>query len=345
MADTGGVDVGVVGFGRAGAAVAVALAAAGHRVVGVSARSERARERARRHLPASRLLPAHELAAAVDVLLLAVSDDAIAPVAAEIAVNAPVPALAGGSDAAAGDEQAAAAGPDGPGGDGPRPGLVVAHLSGRHGLAPLAPLAERGAARAAIHPIMTMAGDDPAADAEHLRGTTFGLTADPAAAALAHRLVGDIGGRAVDIADADRTLYHAAIVFGANYLAALAGASADLLAGLGVPRAREAIAPLLRVSLDNALRTGDAATTGPVRRGDAGTVAAHLDALRAAGPGLVPSYVTLAELTATRLTSAGLLPAEAAAALRRVLGQAAEGITTAGQPPPRRPALDPPPPR
>jgi predicted short-subunit dehydrogenase-like oxidoreductase (DUF2520 family) len=288
-------DVGVVGFGRAGAAVAVALATAGHRLVGVSVRSDAAAARARRHLPTAERLPPAVLAAQVDVLILAVSDDALGPVAAEIAAR--------------GFRRS----------DG-----IVAHLSGRHGLAPLAPLAAAGMARAAVHPIMSLAGIDPAADAAHLRGTTFGVTADPAARAVASRLVTDLGGRPVEIADEARTLYHAAIVLGANYLAALTGAAAEALAVAGVSDPVDALRPLLRVSLENALRAGDAATTGPVRRGDAGTVAAHLDALALAAPGDVAAYVALARLAATRLAAAGLLPATAATAVHASLDAADE---------------------
>ncbi|ONH29929.1 hypothetical protein BL253_15555 [Pseudofrankia asymbiotica] len=301
----GSLDVGFVGFGRAGAAFAVALASAGHRLVGVNTRSSASADRARRCLPGARPLAAAELAARVDVLVLAVSDDAIAPVAAELA---------------------AAAEPAGP-----RVGGVVVHLSGRHGLAPLAPVAARGAARAAVHPIMSLAGLDPAADAAHLRSTTFGVTADPAATPIARRLVADVGGRFVEVADEARTLYHAAIVFGANYLAALAGASADLLAAAGVTDARAALAPLLRVSLDNALRDGDAATTGPVRRGDAGTVAAHLEALRAADPAVVPAYRALSRLAAGRLEAAGLLSTRAATSLHATLE--ASGPSDSADPP------------
>jgi len=302
MVNTEALGVGFVGFGRAGAAFAVALAGAGHRLVGVATRSEASAARARRCLPDARSLPVDELAAGVDVLVLAVSDDAIAPVAAELAA-AREPA-------------------------GPRSGSVVVHLSGRHGLAVLAPVLARGATRAAIHPIMSLAGVDAVADAAHLRATTFGVTADPAAVTVARRLVADVGGRFVAVAEEARTLYHAAMVFGANHLAALAGASADLLAAAGVPDARAALAPLLRVSLDNALRVGDAATTGPVRRGDTGTVAAHLVTLRSADPAVVPAYVALAHLATMRLEAGGLLPPDAAADLRATLTAAVSEAST-----------------
>jgi predicted short-subunit dehydrogenase-like oxidoreductase (DUF2520 family) len=291
------VDVGFVGFGRAGAALAVALDGAGVPVTTVSVRSAAAAARARRYLPAARHVRADDLAAQVDVLVLAVGDDALPGLAVSLA-QAPSPA-------------------------GVRDGAVVAHVSGRHGLAVLEPVLARGAARAAVHPIMSLAGLDPASDAVHLRGTTFGVTADPAAAPVARHLVAAVGGRAVDVAEDARTLYHAAMVLGANYLAALAGAAADLLAAAGVPDASAALAPLLRVSLENGLRDGDAATTGPVRRADTGTLAAHLAALREAAPGVVPAYTALGRLAADRLETAGILPPGPAAAVRAALAAGA----------------------
>jgi predicted short-subunit dehydrogenase-like oxidoreductase (DUF2520 family) len=83
------------------------------------------------------------------------------------------------------------------------------------------------------------------------------------------------------------------------------------------------LAPLLGAALDNALRSGDAALTGPVMRGDAGTVAAHLRELRAVSPDTVNAYVAMARLTADRALAAGLLRPDAAEALLDVLAEGA----------------------
>jgi predicted short-subunit dehydrogenase-like oxidoreductase (DUF2520 family) len=81
------------------------------------------------------------------------------------------------------------------------------------------------------------------------------------------------------------------------------------------------LGPLLSASLDNALRLGDAALTGPVARGDAETVASHIDALRAAAPQALPAYLALARLTADRALAAGLLaPADAQRLLEVLAG-------------------------
>ena len=85
------------------------------------------------------------------------------------------------------------------------------------------------------------------------------------------------------------------------------------------------LAPMLGAALDNALRSGDAALTGPVARGDAGTVAAHLEVLRRSAPETLPAYVAMARLTADRALAAGTLRPEAAESLLGVLGGSRSG--------------------
>ena len=108
------------------------------------------------------------------------------------------------------------------------------------------------------------------------------------------------------IADADRTLYHAALVLGANNLITLVAASMEALATTGVENPAFVIAPLLRASLENALRVGDQALTGPVRRADTGTIDAHVRALRDRAPDLVTGYLQFGLVTARRAKQAAL---------------------------------------
>ena len=91
-------------------------------------------------------------------------------------------------------------------------------------------------------------------------------------------------------------------------------------AGAGNPG--RMLGPLLSAALDNALRLGDAALTGPVARGDADTVASHVTALRADAPEVLPAYLALARLTADRAVAAGTLSASDAQRLLGVLGGA-----------------------
>jgi predicted short-subunit dehydrogenase-like oxidoreductase (DUF2520 family) len=121
-----------------------------------------------------------------------------------------------------------------------------------------------------------------------------------------------MGGEPVLIAEDRRDLYHAALAGAANHLITLVVQAGDLLQEAGVADPARMLGPLLSAALDNALRLGDAALTGPVARGDADTVASHIGALRATAPQALPAYLALARLTADRALAAGLLaPADA----------------------------------
>jgi predicted short-subunit dehydrogenase-like oxidoreductase (DUF2520 family) len=219
--------------------------------------------------------------AAADLLLLTVPDDALAAVAAGLSL---------------------------------RPDQVVAHTSGAYGLAVLAPA---GGRPLALHPAMTFTGDP--ADVSLLPGISYGVTAPDDLRPFATRLVADLGGTVEWIAEPDRPLYHAALSHGANHLVTLVNEAADLLREAGVREPQQLLAPLLAAALDNALRLGDGALTGPVARGDAGTIARHLAAL---GPAQARTYRALARRTADRAIAAGTLSPAAAERLLAVLAGA-----------------------
>ncbi|HEY8472234.1 MAG TPA: Rossmann-like and DUF2520 domain-containing protein [Natronosporangium sp.] len=258
--------VGVIGAGRVGRALAAALTAAGHRV---SVR------------PSS---PAN-----LDLLLLTVPDDAIAPVAAGLSLQ---------------------------------PAQVVAHTSGAYGLSVLTPA---GGRPLALHPAMTFTGEPT--DVDRLPGISYGVTAPDDLRPFATRLVADLGGTVEWVAEADRPRYHAALAHGANHLVTLVNEATDLLREAGVREPAELLAPLLRAALDNALREGDAALTGPVARGDAGTIAKHLAVLK---PAQAAAYRALARRTAGRALAAGLLSPAAAEQLFATLAEAATLDTVVG---------------
>jgi predicted short-subunit dehydrogenase-like oxidoreductase (DUF2520 family) len=269
--------VGVIGAGRVGAVLGAALARAGHHVVAASGVSAQAKARIARLLPGAANLPADDVARlAGDLLIIAVPDDSLAGVVAGLAGTGAL-----------------------------RPGQVVAHTSGAHGLDVLAPALERGARPLALHPAMTFAGT--AADLDKIAGTSFGVTAPAGLRPLAERLVADLGGTPEWIAEGDRPLYHAALAHGANHLVTLVNEAMDRLRDAGVVHPEKVLAPLLRAALENSLQMGDAALTGPVSRGDAGTVAKHLDRLAATSPDSMPSYLALARRTADRAIAAGRL--------------------------------------
>ncbi len=148
---------------------------------------------------------------------------------------------------------------------------VVVHLSGALGTEALGPHPRRGC----LHPLVPL--PDAATGSARLRsGVTFAVAGDPMAAELA----GVLGGRAVEVPDAARGLYHAAATVAANHLVATLGQVARLAGGAGLELAD--FLPLARAALDDVARAGPAgALTGPVARGDWPTVARHLEALPA----------------------------------------------------------------
>lgn len=121
-----------------------------------------------------------------------------------------------------------------------------------------------------------------------------------------------MGGEPEWIAEEARPLYHAALALGANHLVTLVAQSMELLRRAGVGAPDRMLGPLLGAALDNALRSGDAALTGPVARGDAGTVAAHVAELRKHAPATVAGYLAMARSTADRALAHGLLKPELA---------------------------------
>jgi predicted short-subunit dehydrogenase-like oxidoreductase (DUF2520 family) len=141
------------------------------------------------------------------------------------------------------------------------------------------------------------------------KGIPFGVTAPPDLRPLAEELVRELGGTPEWIADDRRTLYHAALAHGANHLVTLVNEAMDRLRDAGLAHPERVLDPLLHAALDNALKMGDAALTGPVSRGDAETVAAHLAALADAAPESVPAYRALARRTVERAVAAGRLTA------------------------------------
>ncbi|WP_030106762.1 DUF2520 domain-containing protein, partial [Actinoalloteichus caeruleus] len=134
-------------------------------------------------------------------------------------------------------------------------------------------------------------------------------------------LVVELGAEPVRVPEEARPLYHAALTHGANHLMTLVGDCLELLESSGVRESGRLLGPLLGAALDNALRHGDRALTGPVSRGDVGTVRRHLEVLSEAAPQVEPAYRLLAARTADRAERAGLLPPHVADDVRTSLDE------------------------
>jgi len=273
--------VGVIGAGRVGAVLAHALRAAGHEIVAAAGESDASRTRAAQLLPGVPLLKPSAVARSADLLLLTVPDDMLPNVVAMLSASGAI-----------------------------REGQLVAHTSGRHGLAVLQPAVEVGARPIALHPAMTFTGT--ALDVARLHDCVFGVTAAAHERGVTEELVADLGGRPMWVPEDKRTLYHAGLAHGANHLVTLVSEALEILAAAGADDPSGTLRPLLTAALDNALNHGDAALTGPIVRGDVNTVAAHLDNLLVDAPQTLPSYVALARATLDRaLTDGRLLPIRA----------------------------------
>jgi len=169
---------------------------------------------------------------------------------------------------------------------------------------------------------MTFTGT--AVDVARLAGCPFGVTAPPELRPVAEALVVEMGGEPEWVPEQVRPLYHTALAHGANHLVTLVAQTMELLAAAGVAEPGRMLGPLLGAALDNTLRSGDAALTGPVARGDAGTVRTHVAQLREVSPQVLDSYRAMARATADRALANGMLKAEAAEALLDVLAE--EGL-------------------
>jgi predicted short-subunit dehydrogenase-like oxidoreductase (DUF2520 family) len=281
-------EVGVVGAGRVGAVLGAALARAGHRLIGVSAVSDASLARAADLLPGIPVLPVQEVVTRAELVVLAVPDDALADLIVGL----------GSTDAW-------------------QAGQLVVHTSGRHGLEVYAPVATRHLLGLAVHPAMTFTGT--AIDLDRLLDCCFGVTAPEPLRPVAEALVLEIGGEPMWIEDSARGMYHAALSHGANHLVTLVAQSMQALAAAGVEAPARMLGPLVAAALDNTLRVGDAALTGPVARGDAGTVAEHLRQLQSLTPDVRPTYVALARATAERALASGRLRPHAAEPLLDIL--------------------------
>ncbi|MFJ1993648.1 Rossmann-like and DUF2520 domain-containing protein [Streptomyces asiaticus] len=280
--------VGVVGAGRVGPALAASLRLAGHRPVAASGVSDASVRRAAALLPEVPVVPPSEVLARAELVLLTVPDDALPELVSGLAETGAV-----------------------------RRGQLLVHTSGRYGVSVLEPALRAGALPLALHPVMTFTGTS--VDVPRLAGCSFGVTAPEELRLAAEALVIEMGGEPEWIAEESRPLYHAALAIGANHLTTLVAQSLELLRASGVEAPDRMLGPLLGAALDNALRSGDAALTGPVARGDAGTVAAHVAELRRHAPHAIAGYLAMARTTADRALAHGLLKPELAEDLLGVL--------------------------
>lgn len=287
--------VGFIGAGKVGTALASLLNARGARVAAVCGRTL---ADSRRMAGAAGLGPsaAHDrpsTLASSNIVFLTVPDDAISPLCADIAAQ-----------------------------EGWRPQQRVVHCSGALPSDLLQPARDAGALVASFHPLQTFASLQAAL--ANIPGATFALEGDPKLVDELDIFVALLGGQSIRLTAGQKTLYHAAAVIASNYTVTLAAEASALLVHEGIaPDVKTALRyllPLLKGTVDNleALGLPDA-LTGPIARGDAGTVARHLQALQACAPDLAALYRTLARLTLPIAQDKGHLDEQMAQALKETV--------------------------
>ena len=261
--------IAIIGPGRAGSALGRALHTAGYTIAAIGGRNpENVRNLAQELGARACQSPATTLDLA-DLTIVAVPDDVILPLATDM-----VESLCSAA------------------------GHAAVHLSGAQDRSALRPLAHQGSVRTGVfHPLQTFRRGPEAV--VNVAGTYFGIDADAPLREQLTQMARDLQGHPFDLTGVDLALYHAAAVFAANYPVTLLAEAIALAAdaGLDAETARRGLTALLAGAVNNLHDLAPAdAITGPASRGDEGTIARHLEALKR-DPALQRLYQLLAERT------------------------------------------------
>jgi predicted short-subunit dehydrogenase-like oxidoreductase (DUF2520 family) len=253
---------GFIGAGTTGTALAVRLSQKGWPVVAVSSRTLSSAKKLGKLVPNCRVChTSQEVADLADLVFVPTPDDAIAQACGEVQWHG---------------------------------GQSVVHCSGAHSVDILESAKELGARVGSFHPLQTFAGVDQAI--ENLPGSTFALEAEGALLSTLKELTQLLNGHWVELKPGDKVLYHVAAVFACNYLVTLVKLALDLWQDFGVSSkdATRALLPLVKGTMNNIDNIGlPNCLTGPIARGDLGTIEKHLNALDARNPSLLTTYKEL----------------------------------------------------
>lgn len=255
-------EIGFIGAGTVGTALATRLSQKGGRIIAASSRSLTSAERLASSLPHCHACSSpQEVADVAELIFITTPDDTIAEVANEVHWH---------------------------------PGESVVHCSGAHSLDILKPANRAGANVGSFHPLQTFADINQAV--ENLPGSTFAIEAAEPLLSTLKELTSLLDGNWIELKPGDKVVYHAAAVFACNYMVTLVELATDLWQTLGVSQkeATKALIPLLRGTVNNINNIGlPDCLTGPISRGDLGTISKHLTALKDKNPSLLAAYKQL----------------------------------------------------
>jgi predicted short-subunit dehydrogenase-like oxidoreductase (DUF2520 family) len=280
--------LGFIGAGTVGTALAVRLSQSGYPVVAVASRRRASAQKLAQAVGGCRVFDSNQAAADnAELIFITTPDDAIAPVVSEIKWH---------------------------------PGQSVVHCSGADSVDILQSAKKAGTQVGAFHPLQTFASLKQAID--NMPGSTFALEAEEPLLNTLKEMANALGGNWVVLKASDKVLYHASAVIACNYLVTLVKLASDLWQSFGVPpqKATRALLPLLRGTLHNIETVGiPDCLTGPIARGDIGTINKHLDALSQTAPQLLTTYRELGRQTVPIALAKGRIDQTKAKELETVL--------------------------
>ncbi len=273
-----------------GTALAIRLSNRGYPVVAVSSRSHTSAEKLAQAIKGCRAVNSNQTVAdAAELTFITTPDGAIAPVVSEIRWH---------------------------------PGQSVVHCSGADSTETLEPARKLGAQVGAIHPLQTFASVKQAID--NIPGSTFALEAAEPLLTTLKDMVTALNGTWIELKASNKVIYHAAAVIACNYLVTLVKLATDLWQTFNVPtnQATKALMPLLQGTLNNIDNVGiPQCLTGPIARGDTGTIKKHLNALKKVAPAVLSTYRELGLQTIPVALAKGRINQSQAEELQSILKQ------------------------
>ncbi len=282
--------IGFIGAGTVATALAVGLHSKGYSIVAVSSRSQTSATNLAQLVNGCQAFSSNQdVADTAELVFIATPDDAIASVAAQVQWC---------------------------------PGHSVVHCSGADSTDILLSARKSGARVGVFHPLQTFAGFKQAM--ENIPGTTFALEAEEPLLTTLKDMATALGGRWIELGAKDKVIYHVAAVFACNYLVTLVKLATDLWQTFAIPpeQATQALLPLIRGTINNIDTIGiPKCLTGPIARGDTGTIKKHLGALQKAAPDLVATYQELGLKTIPIALKKGGINQKQASQLKALLKQ------------------------
>ncbi len=282
--------IGFIGAGTVGSALALQLAKNGYHITAVSSRSTLSAERLSKAIPGCKAVTTNQaVAGSTDLIFITTPDDVIGTIATELKW---------------------------------RPGQSVVHCSGADSTAILEPARKSGAAVGGFHPLQTFAGVQRAL--ENIPGSTFAIEAEEPLLSILRKMASSLDSHSIQLKVEDKAIYHASAVMISNYLVTLVKMATDLWETMGISKeeATRALLPLLKGTVNNVETIGlPGCLTGPIARGDLGTIKKHLESLKKAAPELLPVYRELARQTIPVALAKGKINEHQAETLKSVLGK------------------------